>query len=43
LNDHIRPAEIDLLVQRRAQLADAITHARVRLDSVRLIWKAPPA
>jgi ATP-dependent helicase HepA len=43
LNDHVSPGEILALERRQAELADVITHARVRLDSVRLIWKAPPS
>ena len=42
LNDHVRPEEIAALETRRADLAKAIGAARVRLDSVRLIWKSPP-
>ncbi len=43
VNDHIKPEEIAVLEQRGAELATAIGNARVRLDAVRLIWKAPPA
>jgi ATP-dependent helicase HepA len=43
VNDHIKPEEITTLVEREAELANAIQNARVRLDAVRLIWKAPPA
>jgi len=43
LNDHVSPGEILALERRQAGVADVITHARVRLDSVRLIWKAPPS
>jgi len=42
VNDHIKPEEITALEQREVELADAIRNARVRLDAVRLIWKAPP-
>ena len=42
VNDHIKPEEIAALVEREAELATVITNARVRLDAVRLIWKAPP-
>jgi ATP-dependent helicase HepA len=42
VNDHIRPEEITALEERRDELAAAIGSARVRLDAVRLIWKAPP-
>ncbi|MES2474824.1 MAG: helicase-related protein [Verrucomicrobiota bacterium] len=41
VNDHIRPDEITALEEREAELAAAIQNARVRLDAVRLIWKAP--
>lgn len=41
VNDHIQPEEISALEQREAELANAIENARVRLDAVRLIWKAP--
>jgi ATP-dependent helicase HepA len=43
VNDHIKPEEITALLDREAELAAAIANARVRLDAVRLIWKAPPA
>ncbi len=42
VNDHIKPEEITALEERRDELAAAIGSARVRLDAVRLIWKAPP-
>lgn len=42
INDHIKPEEITALVEREAELATVIANARVRLDAVRLIWKAPP-
>ncbi len=41
VNDHIRPEEITALEQREAELAAVIQNARIRLDAVRLIWKAP--
>ena len=41
LNDHVSPAEISALVSRQVQLAEVIRNARVRVDAVRLIWKAP--
>jgi ATP-dependent helicase HepA len=41
VNDHIKAEEITLLEAREAALAEVITHARVRVDAVRLIWKAP--
>jgi ATP-dependent helicase HepA len=42
VNDHIKPEEITALEARESELATVISHARVRLDAVRLIWKAPP-
>ena len=42
VNDHIRPEEITALEERESELATVIANARVRLDAVRLIWKAPP-
>ncbi len=42
VNDHIRPEEITALEERKIQLTTIIENARVRLDAVRLIWKAPP-
>jgi hypothetical protein len=43
VKDHIKPEEISALEEREAELAAVITNARVRLDAVRLIWKAPSA
>jgi len=40
INDHIHPGDIGLLEQRAADLTEAIANARVRLDAVRLVWKA---
>jgi len=42
VNDHVRPEEIDLAREQLAQLTDAISRARVRLDTLRLIWKGSP-
>ena len=42
VNDHIKPEEIAALEARESELAAVIANARVRLDAVRLIWKAPP-
>ena len=42
VNDHIKPQEILALEGRESELAAVIQNARVRLDAVRLIWKAPP-
>jgi ATP-dependent helicase HepA len=41
VNNHIKPEEIAALEAREAALATVIGNARVRLDAVRLIWKAP--
>jgi ATP-dependent helicase HepA len=41
VNDHVRPEEIGLLEMRETELAKAISSARIRLDAVRLVWKAP--
>jgi ATP-dependent helicase HepA len=41
VNDHISPEEISTWQQREAELAAAIAGARLRLDSVRLVWKTP--
>lgn len=42
VNDHVRPTEIAALEEKKTQLTKIIETARVRLDSVRLIWKTPP-
>jgi len=41
VNDHVKPEEIAALQSREAELAEVIATARVRLDAVRLVWKAP--
>jgi len=41
VNDHIDDAEFQLLEMRREGLRRVLANARVRLDAVRLIWKAP--
>ncbi len=41
VNDHIKPEEITALEQRELALASILQNARLRLDAVRLIWKAP--
>jgi ATP-dependent helicase HepA len=41
VNDHIKPEEITALEQREIALANTLQSARLRLDAVRLIWKAP--
>lgn len=42
VNDHIKSEEITVLEHREAELGCVINQARVRIDAVRLIWKAPP-
>lgn len=41
INDHVRPEEIEAAKNQKAELREAITSARLRLDSVRLIWRVP--
>jgi hypothetical protein len=42
VNDHVRPQEIRLAQAQQEELATALGQARLRLDSLRLIWKGPP-
>ncbi|HEV2696129.1 MAG TPA: RNA polymerase-associated protein RapA [Verrucomicrobiae bacterium] len=42
VNDHVRPEEIKLAQAQQEQLGSALQQSRLRLDSVRLIWKGPP-
>jgi ATP-dependent helicase HepA len=42
VNDHIRPGEIELARAQQTELASALEQSRLRLDSLRLIWKGPP-
>jgi ATP-dependent helicase HepA len=42
VNDHIRPEEIQLAQAQQTELTIALQHSRLRLDSLRLIWKGPP-
>jgi ATP-dependent helicase HepA len=42
MNDHIRPQEIQLAQAQQAELATSLQASRLRLDSLRLIWKGPP-
>ena len=42
VHDHVRPEEIDLAREQLAELTNVISKARVRLDSLRLIWKGSP-
>jgi ATP-dependent helicase HepA len=41
-NDHIRPQEIQLAQAQQDELALTLQQSRLRLDSLRLIWKGPP-
>jgi ATP-dependent helicase HepA len=43
VNDHVRPEEIELASKQQKQLGEALQNARLRLDSVRMIWKGDPA
>ena len=40
-NDHILPSEIEDLTHLRDELTTALGQSRLRLDSLRLVWKAP--
>jgi ATP-dependent helicase HepA len=40
VNDHVREDEITVLETQAAELAARIEEAPLRLDSVRLIWRA---
>ena len=42
VNDHIRPEEIQLAQAQQMDLTTALQQSRLRLDSLRLIWKGPP-
>ncbi len=41
VNDHIRPQEIQLAQTQQQELTSAIQQSRLRLDSLRLIWRGP--
>ena len=41
-NDHVRPLEIRLAQAQQKELATTLQQSRLRLDSLRLIWKGPP-
>ncbi len=43
LNDHVRPEEITHLQQEKEALAAALGGARLRVDSLRLIWRSVQA
>jgi ATP-dependent helicase HepA len=42
VNDHIRPQEIELARKQQEELAGTLQQSRLRLDSLRLIWKGRP-
>ena len=42
VNDHVRPQEIRLAQAQQEELATTLQQSRLRLDSLRLIWKGPP-
>jgi len=42
VNDHVRPEEIELAARQQAELTTVLEQSRLRLDSLRLIWKGPP-
>ena len=42
VNDHVRPEEIRLAQAQQEELATTLQQSRLRLDSLRLIWKGPP-
>ena len=41
INDHVRPDEIATAKQQKSELESALSTARIRLDAVRLILRAP--
>ena len=43
VNDHVRPQEIKLAQAQQAELLATLQQSRLRLDSLRLIWKGPTA
>jgi ATP-dependent helicase HepA len=40
-NDHVRPEEISLTQSQQTELTIVLKQSRIRLDSVRLLWKGP--
>ena len=42
VDQHVRPQEIKLAQAEQEALATALQQSRLRLDSLRLIWKGPP-
>jgi ATP-dependent helicase HepA len=43
VNDHVRPQEIKLAQAQQEELAATLQQSRLRLDSLRLIWRGPRA
>lgn len=42
VNDHVRPEEIRLAQTQQTELAETLQQARLRMDSLRLIWRGTP-
>jgi ATP-dependent helicase HepA len=42
VNDHVRPQEVRLAETQQEELVTILRQSRLRLDSLRLIWKGPP-
>ncbi len=43
VNDHVRPEEIKLAQAQQEEMASVLQQSRLRLDSLRLIWRGPTA
>ena len=43
VNDHVRPQEIKLAQAQQEELTATLQRSRIRLDSLRLIWRGPRA
>ena len=43
VNDHVRPEEVKLAQAQQDELAVTLQQSRLRLDSVRLIWRGAVA
>jgi ATP-dependent helicase HepA len=41
INDHVRQSEIDAAKQEKSELESALATARIRLDAIRLVLRAP--
>jgi ATP-dependent helicase HepA len=41
INDHVRQSEIDAATQEKSELGSALATARIRLDAIKLILRAP--